>query len=192
MKKQESKKIKEKQIAKKDSVQEKPIEVKQKEEKKEEKSEEKKIVIHENKNLVKNFNSPNSSPSLRPIFGSPQSLENVVGTTPIKKIEEDKDEEIKYSAIKYDAKKNDYSFNSNSYITPSGKIDMIKIGRNEPEFKTENASFNRGLGDLAGVKEEKNDYHIRAGERVDITKRKSIFEIEQEKLGDIKSQKYYQ
>lgn len=154
--------------------------------------EEDEVFIEENSpKFIQSFATSNSSPSMRPIFSGSQGLEEVVGNAPIKK-EEEKNEDIKYSEIKYNAKKDDYSFNSNSYITPSGKVDLTNVGRNEPQFRTENASFNRGLGDLAGVKEEKNDYHIRAGERVDTTKRKSIFEMEQEKLGDIKSQKYYQ
>lgn len=158
---------------------------------KQEKVEEDEVFIEEDSpKFIQSFANTNSSASMRPIFSGSPGLEEVVGNAPIKK-DGEKNEDIKYSEIKYSAKKDDYSFNSNSYLTPSGKVDLTTIGKNEPSFRTESASFNRGLGDLAGVKQEKNDYHIGVGERVDITKRKSIFEMEQERIGEIKSQKYH-
>jgi hypothetical protein len=118
------------------------------------------------------------------------SLEQVVGKSSVAKKEEKED--FKYSlGNNYSEKKDNYSSNNSPNYSPSGRVDILNLGKDRRDFVEENVKFNRNSGEFFGFKEEK-DYRINSGERFDSTKRKTLFEMEQEKIGEVHSRRDYQ
>ncbi len=122
------------------------------------------------------------------------SLEGMTGSFPIKEKESD-EEDFNYTRNNrgYEEKKEDYSSsNSSGSYSVSSLRSEIDITKPRREFFGNEVQIQNNSGEFFGAKEQQRDYSVSLQSKFDERERKSIFEMENDKMRDVNVRDYQQ